>query len=125
MLIKVFPNIWLFICKFHFHQSWCNYQTCTIKGFTTLHQQVQACLRQLELSQVKSMDYTSTIQAIAAEYTVVAADVKPVDVDIASSVIKHLDYLENYWLLHLAFRLVTYWVRNQILAKHMLGDESG
>ncbi|KAI1781826.1 hypothetical protein LXA43DRAFT_977888 [Ganoderma leucocontextum] len=77
-LVKVFPEIWLLICKFHLRH---------VKGSTTLHQQVRARLKLLE-----------NALAIANERAVIAADVEPVDVDVAASVVEHLNYLENYWL---------------------------
>ena len=98
MLVNVFPDIWLLICKFHLRQSWHNHCTHTMKGSTELHKQVCAHLKQVEVTLVKSTEHGTAHQMVTVEHAVIAAEVQPVDADLAGSATEHLNYLENYWL---------------------------
>ncbi|KAI8974268.1 hypothetical protein BD414DRAFT_517646 [Trametes punicea] len=101
-LLRVFPAIWLLICKFHLRQAWRNHRTRVLKGTTALHTDLRARLQQLELTLLKTTDHAEATQLIINEQQVLskAQCDTPIADDVAaiSGARAHLEYLVGYWL---------------------------
>ncbi len=97
-LVRVFPDIWLLICKFHLRQSWRNHRARVLKGTSTLHTHVRSRLRDLEDELINSLDHSQGMAAIERERAVIASEVDPQDVQLAEAALEHLTYLGGYWM---------------------------
>lgn len=103
-LVRVFPDIWLLICKFHLRQSWRNHRTRVTKGTSKLHTHVRSRLRELETKLVDSLDHGEALSAIANERAVVESDIQPQDPQLAAGALAHLTYLAEYWMAESLWR---------------------
>lgn len=99
-LLRVFPRILLLICKFHLRQSWKNHRGKSLRGATSQHDDFRERLRRLENLLIETEDFDSAKSLVSDEKTTVVnlRDADECDADVATGVLKHLDYLESYWL---------------------------
>lgn len=99
-LLKVFPNIWLLLCKFHVHQSWHNHRSRELRGQTTHHSDTHNRLRRLEAALLETRSHDVAKALVAEERKILEAlraDEPLADPAVAGA-LRHLDYLANYWL---------------------------
>ncbi|RDX42278.1 hypothetical protein OH76DRAFT_1305791, partial [Lentinus brumalis] len=120
-LVRVFPEIWLLICKFHLRQSWQNHRTRVLKGTSTLHAHVRTRLRQLEDELIDSLNHSQGMVAIECERALMTSKVDPQDAQLAAGALEHLTYLSGYWMSESLWRSWSAFGRQE--AAHRLGFE--
>lgn len=94
-LLRVFPGVWLLICRFHLRQSWRNHRQRYVKGKSPTHVDVRERLKSLEDSIITASDVISARQNIAAEETILWT--LCTDLGVLNQALEHIRYLLNYW----------------------------
>ncbi|RDX39548.1 hypothetical protein OH76DRAFT_1302925, partial [Lentinus brumalis] len=97
-LVRIFPEIWLLICKFHLRQSWRNHRARVLKGTSSLHSEIRSRLHKLEDHLIESLDHAEGMAAIERERAVMTSEVEPQDAALAAGALEHLTYLTGYWM---------------------------
>lgn len=69
-LIRVFPDIWLLICKFHLQQCWRNHRNQEVKGKTPSHYYIKSQLSRLEDALVKTTNIKTACTLIADKHQI-------------------------------------------------------
>jgi hypothetical protein len=95
-LLRVFPHIWLLICKFHLRQSWRNHRNRELKGKSQPFLDTKSHLRRLEESLVKTTTIDEARAAIQREREWLEGLAES-DPRLAEKGMVHIDYLLNYW----------------------------
>ena len=102
-LAAVFDDIWLLICKFHFHQSLRNYRNRMLKGTSPFAHDLKARMKRLETQLVHTTEHTAFLSLIQEEHEVMSALehslVGPEAADgqaLVKGAQEHLDYLWDY-----------------------------
>lgn len=127
-LLRVFPRIWLLICRFHLRQSWKNNRVKAIKGNTTDHAQLKGRAKRLENALVETENHAAALDLIAAERRVLNASLDPenadavaIDAGAIEGALEHLRYLEEYWMREALWQS---WSRcGHIVAAQLLGRD--
>lgn len=92
VLMRVFPDIWLLICKFHLRQSWRNHRNKLLQGRSPVHMSLKARMARVEAELVATTDFDQARELLMKEKTVLegmAADCPA----IATNGLVHLHYL--------------------------------
>lgn len=105
-LLRVFPHIILLICKFHLRQSWKNHRNRVLKGSSSEHDDIRQRLRRLEDLLVESEDLGMARALVASERETLTAlqDANECDLAVTSGALKHLEYLDTYWIRDMLWR---------------------
>jgi hypothetical protein len=99
-LLRVFPKILLLICKFHLRQSWKNYRARSLRGVTSDPAGFRDRLHRLEDRLVETEAFKVAQDLVANEKNIVSElrlSGACGDAD-ADGAVKHLEYLDTYWL---------------------------
>ena len=103
-LLKVFPDIWLLICKFHIRQSWKNHCNTHTRGNTGVHTQVKARLRAVENVLIESHDHVAAKKIVEDEREILQRQ-RETELNLTAKeraalegAEEHLRYLNEYWL---------------------------
>jgi hypothetical protein len=95
-LIIIFPNIWLLICRFHLHQSWCNHRNKLLKGKSTVMIDMKHQMASLETVLMATQTIMEARNLLEAEHQVMVklAVAHP---RAARKATEHINYLDSYW----------------------------
>lgn len=97
-LMRVFPDIWLLICKFHIRQSWRNHRNKLLRGRSPVHMSLKTRMARLEAELVVTKEFGEAQELLAKEKIVLEAMLEDYPA-IASNALAHLHYLgEGYWM---------------------------
>ncbi|EIM79023.1 uncharacterized protein STEHIDRAFT_164089 [Stereum hirsutum FP-91666 SS1] len=101
-LLKVFPGIWLILCKFHLRQCWTNHRNHTLKSNSQIvgASEIITRLVRLEDALVASLVHVDAIRLVTAERETLEA-LKASDPSAATAAdagISHLKYLSDNWV---------------------------
>lgn len=91
-LMRVFPDIWLLICKFHLRQSWQNHQDKLLQGRLPVHMSLKTRMARLKTELVSMTDFDQARNLLRKEKAML--DVMVADYPaIALNRLAHLHYL--------------------------------
>ncbi|KAI0699012.1 hypothetical protein BC835DRAFT_1405247 [Cytidiella melzeri] len=88
------------LLRFHLWQSWKNHRLKVLKGSSSEHHDVRQRLRRLEDLLLESEDFRSARALVTNEKANMIAlqDSSECDSAVAEGALKHLEYLDTYWL---------------------------
>ncbi|EIM87717.1 uncharacterized protein STEHIDRAFT_156664 [Stereum hirsutum FP-91666 SS1] len=97
-LMRVFPDIWLLICKFHLRQSWRNHRNKLLRGRSPVHMSLKARMARLETELVATTNFNEAREMLAKEKAVLERMLVDYPM-ITSNGLEHLRYLgDGYWM---------------------------
>ncbi|KAJ7197982.1 hypothetical protein GGX14DRAFT_573824 [Mycena pura] len=102
-LLAVFIGIWLLICRFHLKQCWRNHRSQLLKGEGQLLSDLRSRMIHFERLLLQQPDEAAACTFIAQEKSNLEHALKAANggslPDVATSVLKHLNYLgDGFWL---------------------------
>lgn len=102
-LVRVFPSIWLLLCRFHVRQSWRNHRAREVKGTSEDHIRIKDRLRRLEVELIESTNHVAAKSLVEMERRALQALADPVqsgtpEGDAVKGALQHVAYLDSYWL---------------------------
>lgn len=113
-LLRVFPALWLLICRFHLRQVWRNHCSRFLKGLSKIHVDLSGQMQLLEVTLLQTTAHVEATALINDERHLLAeavkSDLDPTEHGPVNGTFAHMDYLVGYWLsesstLRLAFPL--------------------
>ncbi|KZV80609.1 hypothetical protein EXIGLDRAFT_780756 [Exidia glandulosa HHB12029] len=96
-LLRVWPKVYLLLCKFHLRQCWRNHRNTSLKGKSPVLSRLKQRLARLEQSLVESVKHDAALALINTERTTLEA-FRAESKSAVEKAIEHLDYLQGYWL---------------------------
>ncbi|KAF9028254.1 hypothetical protein BDZ89DRAFT_1015180 [Hymenopellis radicata] len=99
-LLRVFPHIFLLICRVHLRRSWKNHRNRLLKGNSPYIATFQERLKALEGKLVETTVYDVAKQLIASEVAALEAEQTAEDESdtVFERALAHLQYLDGYWM---------------------------
>ncbi|KAJ7209835.1 hypothetical protein C8J57DRAFT_1608521, partial [Mycena rebaudengoi] len=95
-LIRIFPDIWLLICRFHLRQSWRNHRNKVLKGKGQVFTDLKNRMSRLERDLTATQEISKARALLAAERKAMEK-LLPDHPRSAQKSIDHIDYLNMYW----------------------------
>jgi hypothetical protein len=95
-LIRIFPDIWLLICRFHLRQSWRNHRNKVLKGKGQVFTDLKNRMSRLERDLTATQEISKARALLAAERKAMEK-LLPDHPRSAQKSIDHIDYLDMYW----------------------------
>lgn len=100
-LVKVFPEIFLLICRVHLRRSWRNHRNRFLKGKSPIVSDIRRRLKAVEDALVQTLSFEAAESIIENEADVLREEIEIGDGDTGpacEAALVHLEYLSSYWL---------------------------